>query len=187
MLTTVVDFVLLLFLVVSACAVAFSENLLVNTIVMCAFSTTMATLYLVMNAPDVAITEAAVGAGFSTVLMLLVLSYLGHGWKISGSADIFGGGAGLKLVTAGTCALLMFFSLIPVVLDLPVYGDAGSPANIAARVSYTSNTYSFIGIPNLVTAVLASFRGYDTLCETVVVFTAAISVSLLIGRNYRSP
>ena len=39
------------------------------------------------------------------------------------------------------------------------------------------------GVPNIVTAVLASYRGYDTLGEVIVIFTAGIGVVLLIGNR----
>ncbi|GAT77422.1 monovalent cation/H+ antiporter subunit B, partial [Ehrlichia ruminantium] len=48
---------------------------------------------------------------------------------------------------------------------------------------YLENTSYYIGIPNVVTAILASFRGYDTFCETIVIFTAGLGVSLLLVRG----
>ena len=175
----IIDWVLLSFLVVSAVAVVFVENLLVNMVVMCAFSLSIAALYLVINAPDVAITEAAVGAGFSTALMLVVLLHLGYktkGRKWSNCGK-------MELWCTGAISVLLFLILSYGVMDLPEFGDGASPANAAATVSYVRNAYSYTGIPNLVTAILASFRGYDTMCETVVVFAASVSVSLLIGRG----
>ena len=47
-------------------------------------------------------------------------------------------------------------------------------------------TTAEIGIPNIVTAVLASYRGFDTLGETAVIFTAGVGVmALLLGRRKR--
>ncbi|MFV9838557.1 MAG: DUF4040 domain-containing protein [Aaplasma endosymbiont of Hyalomma asiaticum] len=175
----IIDWILLTFLTVSAVSVVFVDNLLVNMVVMCAFSISIAALYLVMNAPDVAITEAAVGAGFSTVLMLVVLLHLGYKTKIGKWSDY----GKLGLMGAGVLAGALFLILSYGVMDLPEFGDRASPANAAATVSYVSNAYSYTGIPNLVTAILASFRGYDTMCETVVVFAASVSVSLLIGKG----
>ena len=64
--------------------------------------------------------------------------------------------------------------------DMPLVGDPQAPANqhVVPRYLYESGTE--IGIPNVVTSVLASYRGYDTLGETVVIFTAGIAVLLLL-------
>ena len=61
--------------------------------------------------------------------------------------------------------------------DFPVWGDPGSPAS-ANRISqhYITQSYSETTVPNMVTAVLADYRGYDTLFETVVIFTAGIAI-----------
>jgi multicomponent Na+:H+ antiporter subunit B len=42
-------------------------------------------------------------------------------------------------------------------------------------------------VPNVVTAVVASYRGYDTLGETTVILTAGVGVMLLLGRRRRDP
>ena len=54
----------------------------------------------------------------------------------------------------------------------------GEPAN-----TYIYKSSNAIGVPNIVTSVLASYRGYDTLGETVVIFTAGIGVLLLLRRS----
>ena len=46
---------------------------------------------------------------------------------------------------------------------------------------YIHETEHEIGVPNLVTAVLASYRGYDTWGETTVIFTACVGVMMLLG------
>ncbi|MGN7618532.1 MAG: DUF4040 domain-containing protein [Ehrlichia sp.] len=170
----IMNVVLSLFLlVVSSCLVWF-KNLTVNVVVMCMFSFLMALLYLVMNAPDVAITEASVGAGISTVLMLAALSLIGMG-EGEACSDV--------KIFPMFIALAMFISLMYAVSDLPVFGDANSFANNHVAFYYVKNTYSNVGIPNLVTAILASFRGYDTFGETVVIFAASLGVSLLLAKD----
>ena len=84
------------------------------------------------------------------------------------------------------------FNLIVVVLfgalllyaaeDFPQWGSAETPAN-QSRVSeyYIQHTYNDTLVPNIVTAVLADYRGYDTLFETVVVFTAGIAIFSILG------
>lgn len=179
-----INSVLLVLLTVLAFSIAVFEDLLVNTLVLCGFSLTLAFLYLVMNAPDVAITEAAVGAGFSTVLFLVVLWHLGC--RVKDRVEVvFYRCDRVKLVAATVLSMTLFGMLVFVVTDLPGFGNGESAANVAATVTYLKGAYEYTGIPNLVTGILASFRGYDTLCETVVVFTAAMGVSLLIGRGAR--
>ena len=64
---------------------------------------------------------------------------------------------------------------------MPHFGDPQAPIHehVAPRYIYTSPTE--IGIPNMVTSVLASYRGYDTLGEVTVVFTAGVGVLVLLG------
>ena len=77
--------------------------------------------------------------------------------------------------------LALFFA-IP---DMPVYGDLNSPANSGVGMEYMARTPNEIAVPNVVTAVLASYRGYDTFGEVVVIFTAALGVILLLGFGNR--
>ena len=113
------------------------------------YSLISATWFVALDAVDVAFTEAAVGAGISTALLL-----------------------GAMLVYAS--------------IDLPAFGDPDSPANTYVGTDYIYRTPEDIGVPNIVTAVLASYRGFDTLGETGVVFAAALSVILLLGFGERS-
>lgn len=68
--------------------------------------------------------------------------------------------------------------------DLPAFGDQKSPANQHPIVEYyINNSQSESGVGNIVTAVLANYRGYDTLGETAVIFTAGMAVLLLLRRR----
>jgi len=71
--------------------------------------------------------------------------------------------------------------LLTAVGDFPAWGDPHSPAN-AGTVSqyYIENTMRDTGVPNLVTAVLADYRGYDTMFETVVVLIAGLAVMAVL-------
>jgi multicomponent Na+:H+ antiporter subunit B len=69
-------------------------------------------------------------------------------------------------------------------LDMPAYGDPQAPVHQHVGPAYLRNGPNTTGVPNVVTAVLASYRGYDTLGETTVVLTAAVGVlALLRGRR----
>ena len=74
MIDQVITIALLVFLAVTAITLVKSQGILAMTMIFGVYSFLMATLFMVMDAPDVAFTEAAVGSGISTVLMLVTLS-----------------------------------------------------------------------------------------------------------------
>ncbi len=133
---------------------------------------------LLLDAPDVAFTEASVGAGISTILALATLALTTRKAKRPVRP------AALPLaVVAITGAALAYGTL-----DMPHFGDPQAPASNYPHPSYVERTEHDIHIPNVVTAVLASYRGYDTFGETVVIFTAGIAVlALLRGSRKRRP
>lgn len=65
--------ILLVFLLVCAIAVSFSKNLLISVVIYMAFSLIMAIIWLILESPDLAITEAAVGAGVTSILFFVTL------------------------------------------------------------------------------------------------------------------
>lgn len=76
-----------------------------------------------------------------------------------------------------TGALLLYGTI-----DMPDWGDPHSPASIHVSPRYIEKTMEETAVPNVVTSVLADYRSYDTLGETVVIFTAAMACILLIRR-----
>ncbi len=68
-------------------------------------------------------------------------------------------------------------------LDMPGFGDPNAPANLHVAPRYIEQGFEETGVENMVTGILASYRGYDTLGETVVIFTAGLSVILLLRRT----
>ena len=69
---------------------------------------------------------------------------------------------------------------------MPLYGDPNSPTNLHVAPLYISESMNRTGIPNIVTSVLASYRGYDTFGETTVILTAGVGVILLLRRERRT-
>lgn len=139
------------------------------------YSFIMATIMVALDAPDVAMTEAAVGAGISTVLLLGTL-YLTkteeYPLRRSVLPPVF--------VALATGAALIYGTL-----DLPLFGAAESAPQNHVAPYYLQNTPDEIGVPNVVTAVLASYRGYDTFGETTVVFIGGLGVMLLLSGRRR--
>ena len=76
---------------------------------------------------------------------------------------------------------------------LPERGDLESPPNAAesavgspnAAAYYIENAYIDAETPNMVTVMLADYRGFDTFGETVVVFAAGIACALILRRSTR--
>jgi len=152
------------------------RNLFSVVILTGVFSLLGAAIYVIMDAVDVAFTEAAVGAGVSTVLMLGTLALTTREEKASSSRRVLPA-ALLSLVTG---AILIYGTL-----DMPDYGDGRAPIHLHVAPRYLNDSAQEIDIPNVVTSVLASYRGYDTLGETFVIFTAAMGVLAIIGRGRR--
>ena len=68
-------------------------------------------------------------------------------------------------------------------LDMPDWGDPDSTASRPVSPSYISGAVEKTAAPNIVTAVLADYRGYDTLGETAVIFSAGMACILLLRRK----
>jgi multicomponent Na+:H+ antiporter subunit B len=68
---------------------------------------------------------------------------------------------------------------------MPRYGDPSAPIHQHVMPAYIQATPTEIGVPNVVTAVLASYRGYDTLGEVTVIFTAGVGVLILLVARSR--
>lgn len=137
------------------------------------FSLLSAGLFVVMDAVDVAFTEAAVGAGISTVLMLGTMALTSRTEKPPQHSRALP-----ILVVMVTGAALIYGTA-----DLPPFGAADTPVQLHVAPEYIERTPHEIGLPNIVTAVLASYRGFDTLGETTVIFTAGIAVIFLLHRS----
>jgi len=90
-------------------------------------------------------------------------------------------------LSASLAVLITGAVLLYAVSDFPEFGDPRSPANAGvsggappASLYYIENTYRDTRVPNLVTAILADYRGYDTLFETVVIFTAGMAIFAIL-------
>ncbi len=66
---------------------------------------------------------------------------------------------------------------------MPDFMDPTAPAEVHVAPGYIERSLEETGVENIVTAILASYRGYDTLGETVVIFTAGMAVLLLLHRS----
>jgi len=166
-----INIVLLVFVLATGIAAVWLRNLLASAMLLGIYSLLMAALWVVLDAVDVAFTEAAVGAGLTTALMLFAIWLTGRQEKPPVRKPWFPlAGA---LITGG----LLIFGTI----DMPKFGDPQAPAQVHVAPYYLENAEAQTGVPNVVTSVLASYRGFDTLGEVTVVFTAGMGVVVLLG------
>jgi len=177
MIDTLIDIALLAFLAMTAIAIIKMRNLFVIIMLFGIFSLHSAGLFVVMDAADVAFTEAAVGTGISTILMLATLALTKNHEEKKPAHH-----ARLPLLVV----LITASALIYGTYDMPSFGDPHSPSQQHVKPRYIERSVEETGVPNVVTAVLASYRGYDTLGEVAVIFTAGIGVLLLIGGRFRT-
>jgi multicomponent Na+:H+ antiporter subunit B len=150
-----------------------SRNLFGVVVLSSIYSFLMATVLVAMDAVDVAMTEASVGAGVSTVLFLGAL-YL---CKSEEAKPVHKPWLPLGISVA-VGAMLVYGTL-----GLPEFSDPNAPIHQHVVPRYLNESKNEVDVPNVVTAVLASYRGYDTLGETTVVFTAGAGVIALLRRR----
>ncbi len=168
-----VDVVLLVLLAVTGIAVIRMRNLFAAVMLAGIYSLVSAGLFVVMDAVDVAFTEAAVGAGISTVLLLGTLALVGdkeHKPQHTAVLPLI-----VVFITGGV--------LVYGTSQMPPFGGVDNPANQHVAPYYLEESYDATHVPNIVTSVLASYRSYDTMGETAVVFTAVVGVLLLLARG----
>jgi multicomponent Na+:H+ antiporter subunit B len=162
---------LLSLLVVTAIAIVQTTNLFVSVMLTSIFSLLMAANFFILDAADVALTEAAVGAGITTVIFLGALALTAQHERRRA------GGQRIALVAVAILASLIIYATF----DKPRLGDPEAPVHQHVAPWYLEKTPEYIDIPNVVTAILSSYRGYDTLGEVFVVYTACIGVLFILG------
>jgi len=170
----ILDLTLLTMLLIVAISIIRMRSLFAVVMLQGVYSLVSAAWFVSLDAVDVAFTEAAVGAGVSTVLMLAAMLL----------ADRESSEISLRRQIAPVIIVVLTgIALFYAIGDMPLYGDPYSPANSYVGNDYLAKTDKEIHIPNVVTAVLASYRGFDTFGEAVVIFAAGLGVLLLLGLN----
>ena len=169
--TVIFDFFLLTLLLVTAIAIVRAQNLFVAVMLSGIFSLLLAANFFLLDAADVALTEAAVGAGISTVLLLGALAITAERETAPSASRL------VALIVVLVTTVVVIYATF----DKPKFGDPNAPIHQHVAPWFFDKTAEAIDIPNVVTAVLGSFRGFDTLGEVFVVFTAGIGVLFLLG------
>ena len=171
MIITLIDIILLTFMGATAITILWQRSLFAVVMLSGIYSLLAASMFVALDAVDVAFTEAAVGAGISTVLMMATLALTGEKERSPTHMPL------LSLVVV----LITGAALIYATFDMPAFGAADAPVNLHVAPRYLNESFGEVGLPNVVTSVLASYRGYDTLGEVTVIFTAAVAVMMLLG------
>ena len=182
MTSIIIDMFLLSLLVFIAVMILRTGKLFAVIVMSGGYSLTSAAIFVNLDAVDVAFTEAAVGAGISTVLFLAAMSFLPAEEK----AGSEGQSRSLKTLIAVAVCVFSGVLLVFAALDLPAFGDPNAPAQLHVAPRYLEESGTLLHIPNVVTTVLASYRGFDTLGETIVVFTAGLGVLMLLAGATRT-
>ena len=125
-----------------------------------------ATIFFISDAVDVALTEAAVGAGISTLLFIKVLDNIDDTLPKNAARDL----------SSFILFFLLSIILISFSLNFPEFGSSSITSNAPSTQYYLNQSQVDIGIPNVVTSILAGYRAFDTLGEVLVIFIAGISV-----------
>ncbi|WP_277868763.1 Na(+)/H(+) antiporter subunit B [Shewanella sp. 10N.286.51.B7] len=160
-----------MFLVVIAVAIIFTRNLLAVVMLTGIYGLLSACFFVVLDAVDVAFTEASVGAGISGLLMLAAITITGR--KEAPKRH--------KPFLALFVVLVTGSMLIYGTLDMPYFGDPEAPVHQHVAPRYIHDSMEEVGVPNIVTSVLGSYRAFDTLGEVAVIFTAGIGVLSLLS------
>jgi multicomponent Na+:H+ antiporter subunit B len=196
-----VELILLGFLLIAAVAVCATRHLLGSIILFTSYGIVLSVLWILLAAPDLAITEAAVGTGISSVLFFVVLKRIrfmeDEGTLLLNVLDpaperrmsdnredrqwrrsryIYNA---LSVVVCLGITGVLFYT----VSKLPPFGDPGNPANNEVPKKYIEDGLQDTGAVNAVAGMIFDYRGFDTFGESCVLFTAVCSVLLLLQRD----
>jgi multicomponent Na+:H+ antiporter subunit B len=166
---------LLVLLVMTAAGALMVKDLISAVFILGSYSFTLALVWALLGAVDVAFVEAVVGAGLATVFFLLTLFRTAEkDTQLRRTRVPLVAVIGLPLL-----AVLLLYGAG----DLPAFGDPTSPASTHISPVYIQNSIEQTRTPNVVTAVLMDYRALDTLVETIVIFTAGIACALILRKN----
>ena len=173
------DIALLLVLIATAVLSLIVRDLLAAVALLSVYSLFAALLFTGLQAVDVALVEAALGAGLTGILLIaaILLTTRRAEQRPHPTARRI-----IPLAVAGFVAVMLYAST-----GLPDRGDAQSPAQQGVSRAYIEGSLSETRTPNVVTAILADYRSMDTLGETLVILTAALSAAMILSRRFDHP
>ncbi len=184
---------LVLFVIIGALFVAFAKDVVGAVVTFAGLTLGIAVIWVLLAAPDVALIEAAVGAGVTSVLFMIAVA------KTTGMGDERDDGESERrlsrfrsvnlpaLTVVGALAVPLaytFLSLDPIGYDnAPAVSETYADGDLTPYGYYIQETVADTGFPNAVVAVLVVYRGLDTLGELIVAFAAAVSILIVLQRE----
>lgn len=181
-------FEILLFLILlgTALAVFFTKKNLTAIIIFTAYSLIMSLVWVIIKSPDLAITEAAVGAGITSLLFYVTLSSVDElkefehmGFKKKPDKKNSKAFTGVGVAITVVIVILLLFS----VSNLPPYGSAENPSVNQVFDRYVESGVTETGAINLVASVILDYRAFDTFGEAIMIFTALMAVMMLVKKE----
>lgn len=187
--------ILLIFLILCALFVSFSKNLLVSVIIFMSYSLVMSIIWVLLESPDLAITEAAVGAGVTSVLFFMTLKKIGAMGKEhreeqdATTREILARPAVHRFekyykIAAVVLGVAIIAALLTTVSYLPEFGEEQNPYNNEVSERYLEKGLEETGAVNAVTGMILDYRAFDTFGESCVLFIAAACVLVLLREDH---
>lgn len=174
--TAAIDLALIGFVLVAVIATAILRDVLASIIAFAAYSLGIALIWVFLKAPDVGLTEAAVGAGIMTIMFLVTITK-----TVRPPGDQLFESVHFPALAGSVLMILVLFLTLP---GLPPVGSPEAPVAVSeVTLYYLENSYTEIEVQNAVTAVLAAYRGFDTLGEALVVYAAGIGILVILGKE----
>jgi multicomponent Na+:H+ antiporter subunit B len=169
------DLLLFVILVITAVLALSTRDLLTAVALLTAYSLFAALLFAGLSAVDVALVEAALGAGLTGVLFIATILVTTRRSEPRPA---------IRRRYIVTPLIVAFLGLMLYASSgLPDRGDPDAPAQLGVGRAYLSNSLEETETPNVVTALLADYRSMDTLGETLVILTAALAAALVLTRR----
>ena len=144
----------------------------INNIVLASlFSVLSVIFFIFMKAPDVAITEAAIGSAISTLILILASLYTGMNTSVNEKHKINQKIFYFFYILLGILTLTSYTTS-----HLPLFGDPTLKVHTEIAAFYTQDLKNSFYFENTVTAILGGYRGFDTMLETTVIMLSAFGV-----------
>lgn len=155
-----------------------AQNMIICIVTSNVISAIMVFMYCILQAPDIAITEAVIGTATGTILYALALLHITKVPTDQRQNLLYTIDIRQKMFVFILCGLFLMM-LIFIIQNLPKiqFGTIKEYPRIATL--YIKNAINDFGFSSIVTAVVAGYRAFDTMFENVVIFTACYGFYIL--------
>ena len=164
-------------LIIVVLSIIFQNKNIVLVLLSSVVSVLLSLIYIFMDSPDVALTESAINCCLSTYIALRAIRYFKN------DVDLREDNWDFTKIYALAISILSAGCFLYISTDLPEFGSPSAVIHHQVSKFYIDNTINDIGIEAVITAILASYRGFDTMGETIVIASAALGVVYLNQRQ----